>query len=94
MQAGVRVRILGNLSYLPPELRETVKDVERATEANTESQLNIALSYTGREEITHAVRELAVSLAEAEVTEADVDEARMERLLYTADSPPVDLLIR
>ena len=71
-----------------------MREVERATEDNTESLLNIALSYTAREEITHAVRELAVSLAEAEVSEDEVDEARLERLLYTSDSPPVDLLIR
>ena len=90
----MRVRILGNLSYLPADLRETVREVERVTEDNTESLLNIALSYTAREEITHAVRELAVSLAEGEVTEDQVDEARLERLLYTGDSPAVDLLIR
>ena len=48
LQAGVRVRILGNLSYLPADLRETVREVERVTEANSESLLNIALSYTAR----------------------------------------------
>ena len=69
-------------------------EVERVTEANTESLLNIALSYTAREEITHAVREPAVSLAEDKIREDEVDEARLERLLYTSDSPPVDLLIR
>jgi len=93
-EAGVRVRILGNLSYLPADLRETVTEVERVTEANTESLLNIALSYTAREEITQAVRELAVSLAEDRVTEHEVTEARLERLLYTSDSPAVELLIR
>ena len=51
-QAGVRVRILGNLSYLPADLRDTVREVERVTADNAESQLNIALSYTAREEIT------------------------------------------
>ena len=52
LQAGVRVRILGNLSYLPADLRATVREVERVTADNAESQLNIALSYTAREEIT------------------------------------------
>ena len=90
----MRVRVLGNLSYLPADLRETVTEVERVTEANTESLLNIALSYTAREEITQAVRELVVSLAEDRVTEHEVTEARLERLLYTSDSPAVELLIR
>jgi len=93
-EAGVRVRILGNLSYLPADLRETVREVERVTEANSESLLNIALSYTAREEITHAARELAVRLAGGEVSEQEVDEAMLERQLYTGDSPAPDLLIR
>ena len=45
-------------------------------EDNTESLLNIVLSYTAREEITHPVSALAVNLAEA--TEDEVDEARLE----------------
>ena len=62
LQAGVRVRILGNLSYLPADLRATVREVERVTADNAESQLNIALSYTAREEITQVVIRAAMRL--------------------------------
>ena len=64
LQAGVRVRILGNLSYLPADLRATVREVERVTADNAESQLNIALSYTAREEITQVVIRAAMGLRE------------------------------
>ena len=64
LQAGVRVRILGNLSYLPADLRATVREVERVTADNAESQLNIALSYTAREEITQVVIRAAMRLRE------------------------------
>ena len=83
-QAGVRVRILGNLSYLPADLKETVTEVERVTEANTESLLNIALSYTAREEITHAVRELAVSLASSTSSSLTLSSARLTASSLTA----------
>ena len=64
LQAGVRVRILGNLSYLPADLRATVREVERVTADNAESRLNIALSYTAREEITQVVIRAAMGLRE------------------------------
>ena len=64
LQAGVRVRILGNLSYLPADLRATVREVERVTADNAESRLNIALSYTAREEITQVVIRAAMRLRE------------------------------
>ena len=64
LQAGVRVRILGNLSYLPADLRATVREVERVTADNAESQLNIALSYTAREEIMQVVIRAAMGLRE------------------------------
>ena len=54
----------------------------------------MSYSYTAREEITHAARELAVRLAGGEVREQEVDEAMLERQLYTGDSPAPDLLIR
>jgi len=93
-EAGLRVRILGNLSYLPADLREVITEVETATAGNTESLLNIALSYTSREEITHAVREVADRLSEGHIDAADVDEETLQRFLYTGQSETPELLIR
>jgi len=93
-EAGLRVRILGNLSYLPADLREIITEVEKATADNTESLLNIALSYTAREEITHAVREVADRLSSGHIDAADVDEETLQRFLYTGQSETPELLIR
>jgi len=93
-EAGLRVRILGNLSYLPADLREIITEVEKATADNTESLLNIALSYTAREEITHAVREVADRLSTGHIDAADVDEETLQRFLYTGQSETPELLIR
>jgi len=93
-EAGVRVRILGNTSYLPQDLQEVLQQVENTTRDNSESLLNIALSYTAREEISHAVREVAGQLARGEVDDEDVDEGMISKMLYTGDSPSPELLIR
>jgi len=93
-EAGVRVRILGNTSYLPQDLQEVLQQVENTTRDNSESLLNIALSYTAREEISHAMREVAGQLARGEVDDEDVDEEMISKMLYTGDSPSPELLIR
>jgi len=93
-EAGVRVRILGNLSYLPIDLREIIHRVEEATADNHASLLNIALSYTSREEITQAVRTVAGKVAAGELGEGEVSVDTIENHLYTGSSPPPDLMIR
>ena len=90
----MKVRILGNLSYLPQDLREVIKQVEEATADNTASLLNIALSYTAREEITHAVKKVAEMINRGDISEHDVSVDTIDEHLYTRDSPPPDLMIR
>ena len=94
MQAGVRVRIIGNLSYLPQDLRDIISQVEAATKDNNESVLNIALSYTSREEMTSAVRRVAAKVAAKEMDKEQVSMETIEEHLYTAGSPNPDLMIR
>jgi len=93
-EAGVRVRIVGNISYLPQDLQQVIQQVEDTTKDNSESLLNIALSYTAREEISQAVREVAGQLARSEIDEEDVNEEMITKMLYTRDSPSPELLIR
>jgi len=89
---GVRVRILGNLSYLPQDIQELIQEAHKVTENNEGSTLNIAFSYTAREEITQAVRRAAEKVQANEIREDDIDEKMIESLLYT--SSKVDLLVR
>jgi len=93
-QAGVRVRIIGNLRYLPEDLQQIIKEVEEVTKDNSESLLNIAMSYTARDEISHAVRETVKDVVNGDFDIDDVDEEMIQNHLYTESSPPPDLLIR
>jgi len=93
-EAGVRVRIIGNTSYLPQDLQDIIQEVEDTTKDNSESLLNIALSYTAREEISQAVMKVAGQLAQEEIDEEDVTEEMVTKMLYTGDSPSPELLIR
>ena len=86
----IRVCILGSLDRLPPALRLTIKQLQRATANFDRFTLNIAFNYGGRSEIVRAVRQLM----RAEPDFAAVTEDRLADYLYTAGQPDPDLVIR
>lgn len=46
MRHGVRVRVLGDLARLPPEVRAAARDVMAATAHHTRCALNICFAYS------------------------------------------------
>jgi undecaprenyl diphosphate synthase len=90
VRQGVRVRILGRLEDLPATTRESILEATAATAAGKKLTLNIAFNYSGQSEIVDAVRR---SLGDG-LSAAEIDEAAISERLYTADLPPLDLLIR
>ena len=90
----VRILILGEKEKLPDAQREALLTAETRTAHNTGLKLNIAINYGGRAELTRAARRIAQAAARGELDPDTVDEATVERNLYTAGLPDVDLLIR
>ena len=56
--------------------------------------LVLALNYSSRSEITHAVQRLAQRVASGELQADDIDEQAISSALYTASMPDPDLIIR
>ena len=56
--------------------------------------LTLCLSYSGRWEITKAVKEIAAKVLEGLIKPEQIDETLVEKSLSTADMPNPDLLIR
>jgi len=97
--AGVRVKVVGNVALLPADLQELIREAERLTSANSKAVLNIAFSYTSRDEMTSAVRRLSRAVKQGHIKETDISPQLIERCLYTCDSSssfssPPDLLVR
>jgi short-chain Z-isoprenyl diphosphate synthase len=94
----VRVRAIGCLGMLPPPVLDAIKAAERATARYDGLELNIAVAYGGRQEITDAVRSLLSCLAAEQTTLAEAAEhitpEAIARHLYTAGLPDPDLIIR
>ena len=93
-EKNVRIRILGDVAGLPAPQREAVERAMERTKDNTGLNLNIALNYGGRAELTRAARRLAERAQAGELRPEDIDEAAFAAELYTAGQPDVDLLIR
>ncbi len=87
---GVRIKHLGRVDRLSPELRDELEQAVEMTANNTGLTLGIAFDYGGRAEIANAARKMI----EDGVATSDIDEKKFSEYLYTTDMPDVDLLIR
>ena len=91
---GIRVRFIGDLATLKPELRAQVGRAEALTAGNRNLALYIALSYGGRWDIAQAARRLAERVGAGALEAAAIDETALGRELALADAPEPDLFIR
>ncbi|MBR2616791.1 MAG: di-trans,poly-cis-decaprenylcistransferase [Clostridia bacterium] len=88
LKNGVRLRVMGDLSRLPADVREDIESAIKSTEEFSEYVLNIGINYGGRDEIVRAVNR-ALSQNAKEVTEEG-----FSALLDTAGMPDPDLIVR
>lgn len=84
---GARLRAIGDISLLPEDVQKIIRDAEAETAHYTGRGINVAVAYGARDELVRAMN-TAIERGE-KVTEADVS-----KLLYTAEIPDPDLIIR
>ncbi len=87
---GVRLRHLGRLDRLSPQLQKAVCDAVDLTKGNDVITLNVAFDYGGRAEILESIR----ALVREGVAPEQIDENMLSSRLYTAGIPDPDLIIR
>ncbi|MCD6060060.1 MAG: farnesyl-diphosphate synthase [Moraxellaceae bacterium] len=93
-QNGIRLRFIGDLSRFSPELQSGMQEAVHLTRDNVRMTLVIAVNYGGQWDMAHAAQRLAIEVAEARLTPAEITPERMGHFVQMADLPPVDLLIR
>jgi undecaprenyl diphosphate synthase len=91
---GVRFRMIGDRSRLPPDIVTLIVNSEALTRDNNRLNLSVALSYGGRAEIATAARRIAEEAAAGRLDPATVNETTFGRFLFTDGMPDPDLLIR
>lgn len=91
---NIRLMTIGDTASLPETCRAQLQDAIQSTSKNTRLSLILALSYSARWEITHAMRTIAQKI-ESNTLEADrIDESVIEAHLTTTGIPDPELLIR
>lgn len=90
----IRFIFLGDITALPEDITAELLDIQNSTINNHGFIAGVALNYGGRDEITRAARILARRVADGEITPESITETSVEELLYTAEMPPLDLIIR
>jgi undecaprenyl diphosphate synthase len=91
---GIRLKVIGQINRLAPDIIELVGRAETLTRDNTAITLTMALSYGGRAEIVAAVQAIAALAAQGKLAVDTIDENCFTRHLFTVDLPDPDLLIR
>ena len=94
---GVRVRAIGRVEMLPPDLQEEICRTEKATREYEKMYLNVALAYGGQRELVDAARSLAYQVSGGMIRAEDVNENLIACHLYPQGGtsvPKVNLIIR
>lgn len=91
---NVRVNVIGNYRALPRASREALDGLQERTAANTGLLLNLAVNYSARAELAHAISQIARDVADGRLDPEQIDEERITSYLYTAKLPDPDILIR
>ncbi|MBQ5703947.1 MAG: isoprenyl transferase [Alistipes sp.] len=93
-QEGVRVEIIGDRSRFSQKVNDALDRITGKTAQGECMTLALALNYSSRSEITHAMQQLAQKVANGELQPQDIDEQAISQSLYTASMPDPDLIIR
>lgn len=91
---NIILRVIGDRSALSDKINAAIDHAIEITDGNTGIILNMALNYGGRDEIVRATRIAAQAISSGKMTAEEIDEKYLDGLMYTADCPPVDLIIR
>jgi undecaprenyl diphosphate synthase len=94
LENNIRLHVIGRIERLPLDVQQALSQAMAATQSNTALQLNLALSYGGRDEITRAARALAAEVQAGIIGPEDISEERVASYLDTRGIPDPDLLIR
>jgi len=94
MKHQIRLLAVGDLSRLPPPVRQALRSTIARTRDNTGMTVILAVSYGGRDDILRATRAIARQVARGEMDPQTIDADTVAAHLGTAGIPDPDLLIR
>ena len=84
----VRFNILGDINGLPKDIADACQNLMERTKERTGPILNMAVNYSGQDELCHAFNEMIKDGVK------QASRTTIENYLYTKGQPPLDFVIR
>lgn len=91
---NMRVRVIGDTTRLSERFQERIRELEAASAKNDGLNLQIAINYGSRDEMTRAMRRMSKDVVAGKRKPEEITESVFEEYLDTAGIPDPDLLIR
>ena len=87
IKKNIKLKIIGNISSFPKNLKSKIKNIEHLTKNNNKIQINMALNYGSRQELIYSIKKILKKSLK-------INEKNITKNLYTHDVPDPEILIR
>lgn len=91
---GVRVEFFGNVDLMPSKMQQVIEEVRWVTKEYSDNRLNLAVAYSGREEMIKCARRILRQVRDGEIDIEEIDQRVIEENMYPSGISPIDLLVR
>jgi len=90
----IKLNAIGQLDKLPGDCQQLLEETIENTKENSRMTLTLALSYSGRWELTQTMKRIASAVASGSLKPDDIDQGVIQSHLATNDLPDPELMIR
>jgi len=90
----IKLVTIGQIERLPKKCQRQLREVKELTKDNSRMELCLALSYSGRWDITEAVKQIAKEVQDGKILPNEINDDLIGCYLSTASTPDPDLIIR
>ena len=90
----VKLKVIGDIDMIPDEVANAVRYAEERTSGYDNFYLNMAIAYSGRQEIKDAIKNIARKVKAGEIEVDDITESLISGHMYSPSLPDPDLVLR
>lgn len=90
----IRLNAIGSIDQLPDRAQSELRSLIADTADHSRMTLTLALSYSGKWDLTQAMKQLAKEVEAGSLSAENITQQHIASVLSTADMPDPDLLIR
>lgn len=91
---SIVVKFIGDRSVFSSDMLKLIERNEQDSKDRDGMVLNIAMNYGGRDEIVHAVKNIAQNVKDGSLDVSDISDKLISDNIYTQGQPDPDLIIR